>query len=240
MNKFVIIGAARSGTNYLVSNLHSHSKVICHGEIFSKKGVMTMYESEQFKKIYHIEDLTSYRNDDPKIFLHNFWDFFRANKTVGFKMFVQDFPEIQKMLIYDTEVKIILLERINKLASFSSVEIGKKTNIWQTTETEKLNSTMKVPFVFDEFVEYLSSIEDVFKKTNLSLGKRKNVLSLKYEYIKNSFPSDVVCDFLEIRREELTTKLIKQNTKKIIDRFTNPEDVEKCLLKLNKMEWKDL
>ena len=36
MNRFVIIGAARGGTNFLVSKINSHSEAICNGEIFSK------------------------------------------------------------------------------------------------------------------------------------------------------------------------------------------------------------
>ena len=52
-------------------------------------------------------------------------------------MFVQDFPEIQQMLIDDTEVKVILLERTQQISFLlSSIEIGKQNNIWKTTETQ--------------------------------------------------------------------------------------------------------
>ena len=229
MTRFAIIGAARSGTNLLVDLLNSHPDVECHGEIFSHRGVRTLRRASRVRRLLGTEDLDTSRNVDPLAFLDAVWRASPAGITTGFKMFANDFPIVQEALARTPEIRLIVLERPNKLAIFSSMEIGKATQIWHTSEPSETLPEIRLDFDGAAFQRFVEGQETIYRRLRERLNVRaacpETVLQLAYPKLTSPGIGDRLCAFLGIARQPLFSRLRKQNNPRAAERFRDPAAV---------------
>lgn len=140
--RFVIFSFPRSGSELLCSKLHSHPDILCHRELFHRKGIF--YSIDFHKHIYddrevERDDLTSGkvgldsmegRNRSPENFMIKIWKHNLGFKAIGFKIFPSHIPDAEKLLLIDKDIKKILLLRRNKVRCYVSNLAAKKTRVW--------------------------------------------------------------------------------------------------------------
>ena len=135
--KFLILTRSRSGSNFLVDLLNSHSKVLCYSELFSPSGVthwgVPGYGAKQFKS----ESVRRLKEEDPVKFMTQY-----VYKTapgwisaVGFKLFYNHAKEgkgdnLWKYLEGLEDLRVIHLKRKNTLKTVVSQKIAMASGVW--------------------------------------------------------------------------------------------------------------
>ena len=237
--KFAILAIARSGSSYLTSALGSHPDVCMHGEIMHENASWHIRECAR-KQL----DL-SIRKEDPIKFVNEIYNFDEGKKAVGFKIWKHQSLEAVKYIIENKDIKKIVLERKNLLASFSSRLIAEQTNVWNLTVNQNANikyDTPKLNFPERRFVKYVEDSLDVYEfyKHGIKSEQQEYLLVDYQENIMNE-DIDFVFNYLGIGTKfDFVDKKIKLNKQSnLLDRFV-PEDHQKiiqCLENIEKKDW---
>jgi hypothetical protein len=237
VQKVVILAMPRTGSNLLQTTLECHPDVHFHGEIYSPKkawGVRMPLVKKILKSVG--TDLTAWRDDDPIRFLDWVFEFSPKKRVVGFKMLLHHSPIVIDRLIADTEIKLIILERENRLATFSSYEIAKMTSVWHTIQDQP--KAPLITFNSVAFDRHCALVDDTYASINGRLKGRPNVLNTTYTEVASGVSTDAILNFLGLRAGmALTSKLKKQNPSKPIERFENHFAVEQYLEQNGKQSW---
>ncbi len=133
--RFIILSAARTGSNLLATALNGHANIICFRELFNWRTETIGYFVEGYDND-SAED-RAFRDRDEVAFLNAriFCDHPRQVRTVGFKApygtFI-GFPKLQEWLVQEKEVRILHLRRRNLLRRLVSGRIAEATGAWFT------------------------------------------------------------------------------------------------------------
>ena len=238
---FAIISEARTGSTVLSHKLGLLEGVGCHGEIFHPDKIHSGLEGHP--------DI-SVRQQDPVGFLHTMMNLAYEQKgqspLMGFKLFF-DHNQVIKNFLIDQKIPIILLERDNKLAQYSSLKIARKTGKWHSKqklskaqEEENERKGKKVSFSMLEFLAF--SIRSRFRfqgAINLLNKQHAPYLHVTYESMFNDNNWLKILGFLKIQSETTKTSsnLEKQNSEPLLERFSNPKYTEFCCKLLNVIPW---
>ncbi|GAB4279380.1 MAG: hypothetical protein Kow0068_03340 [Marinilabiliales bacterium] len=230
-NKFIIITQQRSGSNFLVSSLNYHSEINMFSEILNKKNIF--FGNYEFKNIskHLLSQLIKYRNKHPKEFIteYIFKKYPDLIKSCGFKLFVDNLKVdkfknvIENLLINDEKLKIIRLNRNNKIAQYYSLKKARLSGFWSESSSGKKRKTTinnsinilgnsNITISEKEFIKYLKqNFEN--EKTIDSLIKNHETLQISYEDLNNDYNAtmDKIQSFLNVRKEFLISNLDKQN-----------------------------
>jgi LPS sulfotransferase NodH len=169
MVRFVVFAAPRTGSNLLCSLLNAHPEVLCHHGLFNPQGIHCAREhpgcAARFGSV-------SDRDRDPKAFLDAVWALGGDTRAIGFKMNRGENDEAQNILLRDRSVRKFLLKRQNRVRTYVSEEIAKRTGVWESYE-EPADST--IPAIRVEVQDlmrhlnlnaaYYAKIEAVLKET---------------------------------------------------------------------------
>jgi len=241
MQKFVLIGAPRTGSTLLVQLLNSSPSVKCHYELFNAHelridGVDRSAEMEE-------------RNANPMAFLDKIAAESNAD-VFGFKIFDGHNEELMQELIRRDDWKKLVLNRRNFLSVYSSRLISQKKAVWsQTLEAGKSASVAEtsakptwnetVEFKEKEFWNLYNRHVSYFQRAVDSL----NAAGQHFEYLEYG---DLLNEGL-VRRvfaylgaaqpEALTTNMLRNNTSHIISRFENKDTVREFLKGINRSDW---
>lgn len=135
MTRFVILNAARTGSNYLCALLDSHPEVLCHHEIFNPHvvGVARHLQVSGFR-LGTIEE----RERDPIAFLQRVWDTPLGHTAVGFKLCWRQHEIAYRAVLADTSVRKIVLKRRNRVKTFVSLLRARQTGEWVVYDGDAL------------------------------------------------------------------------------------------------------
>jgi|GEM_PF-3408517 len=122
--RFVLFSAARSGTTLVTDTLKTHPGAYVHAEIYNKK--RENHIRAEFRRRFDVEALAK----QPRRLARAVLDFTPGPPVVGFKMWAWQAPGAADALLRDKGIHKIVLERANKLAAFSSVQLAWKTGRW--------------------------------------------------------------------------------------------------------------
>jgi LPS sulfotransferase NodH len=240
ITKFVILSTARSGTSYLSSALVNHPDIWMHGEIFHPE-ITKHILAETLKKDIDF----SLREEKPIEFLEKIYKYNEDRLVVGFKIWKSQSPKAVSYIIKTPDIKKIILERRNLLASFSSKKIAQQTSVWNINQkkSQTINyETPKIKFNQEEFIGYVNHHQKTYQYY------KDTIKSLEQEYLlidyqKNILTGDISCilDFLNLDKKiELQGQSIKLNKQTfILDRFLQDDlsMIIESLENINKLEW---
>lgn len=234
---FVILSVARSGTSLLASTLRQHRDIYCHGEIFHEKTNVHI-QPELLERI----DMRL-RESDPLRFVQEVLAFSPGRRIVGFKMWRSQHRDVCDHILSDPTIKKIVLERENRLASFSSVKLARQTGTWNVpgeanpARLAKIRKE-KVDFDKDEFLKYKRRTDHMF---NLYRNKsRGSVAYISYlDLAKGHF--DEVLSFLGAEIIDLKPQKRRLHSSDIVSRFRAEyhEAILKTLEEIDRVRWRN-
>ena len=161
---------------------------------------------------------------------------------VGFKLMLNANARVLEHL-QQREVPVIHVRRENALARFSSSviagETGRRVVLREAGGHQRQSSAgqtaqrVKVRFDADLFQEHWLWCKGMEKR----LCGARNILVTEYNDIGSSDWSDRVCRYLGVAPRCLSASTIKLNSSDILSRFSNPEEVEKYLASIGRLDW---
>jgi len=239
--RFIVLGAARTGSYYLLSLLSAHEKIKVYGELFNLDSLSPALLTEV------LEDPIAYvrkRIDRElpagksavgfKLFYdHLNADYFqkvvargetagvigdridRLNELIDTKYsrdgLYERFGKTWDHLINDTGIRIIHLKRRNKLQSLVSLKTAYQNNEWMNY-TGKTGDRPTIEVGYEECCRYFTRMEE-YEDKHSRLFAAHDMLDLYYEDLVADKDAELgrVLDFLQLPSIPLFTRLHKQN-----------------------------
>lgn len=236
--RFIILASPRTGSNYLVSLLKSHTRVICYGEVINPKFAHFGYPG------YDQRRFVAFRDKYPVRFMEEmiFRKYSPSVAAVGFKIFYHHAREgrLKKIWPYLKELpdfKIIHLKRKNPLKSFLSYRLAKMTDIWQIYDASQSNNLLesalsmyrtavmketKIRLDYTECLNYFLRIQKRINQCN-NFFKEKPILEVFYEDLDKDCLKEMerIQKFLNLETETLSSSLKKQNIRPLTETISN-------------------
>ena len=218
--RFVLLSAARSGTSALMSALRHHPEIFAHGEVFSSFEKLAAGNGKQLR----LEFADRFGVPDPRTapvaFLDRLVNFTPGPPVVGFKMWFDQSPKGCAALMDDAWVSKIVLNRRNRLASYSSRQLASMTGKWGKLRGKGDRAPSEpalIPqFDPDHFRAYAARI-DRFQHAYRTRS-RGDVLHLTYEDV-DQVGLRRTLDFLGVDPDGTDFRLAKQNSRDILARY---------------------
>ena len=241
MIKAVVLTSARSGSNLLLSLLNSHPDFHFHGEVFNTERVNTFRSAQILTDLIGV-DPTELRNRDPVKFVDTVYALSPTHlRTVGFKIFLNHDQNVIKRVLDEREIKIVCLDRSNRLASYSSKLIGEATGVWWVRNGDGAQpeaEDVKVRFVPENFTEYAEGLDRAYRSADERLAARGNFIKLNYSDLQSVGKMYALSAFLDAQKMfEMKPDLVKQNPDDLLGRFENPDEVVDHLEKMDRLYW---
>jgi len=213
---FVIFGRARTGTSLVASQLQSHHQIRCYGEAFHPKGVYVWIGRRG------PERLRSRRERNPKRFADRLLSARRRERIVGFKMLNDQALSVQDEILSRSEIKKIVVYRANLLSVFASTKIARATGQWNLRNGEPVKQAT-VNFEPEEFAEFVSVNTAFYERVEGSIrASRSPHIRAEYASLAKPRSHAAILEFLGADPTvELSTALIKQDTRLLEERFVN-------------------
>jgi LPS sulfotransferase NodH len=127
---FVIVCFGRTGSSWLCSLLQSHPGILCHGEIFSPKGIRFAPGYLDRSPMAATWTVAS-RDSDPEKFLEAVLSEDLGHQAVGFKMLNWMQPDLMLRLARSQAVHKVILRRQNRVRAFLSRTRSEALERWQ-------------------------------------------------------------------------------------------------------------
>lgn len=164
-------------------------------------------------------------------------------RAVGFKLLFQHNEAILNLVTVRGDIQVILLDRSNRLASFSSGLIGSKTNVWWVKSDDKTagpaaDTPARVPFDAEEFERFRLRLDSFYANFSSRIADPERLFELDYEDLLKPERQTALVAFLEGRPTSgLSADIVKQNSALPLDRFENPDEVRAHLEKISRSHW---
>ena len=234
-SSFVLLSAPRSGTSLFMTSLRQHPDIYCHGEIFHptpKWHVLPEYVASAGS----ID-----RESDPVSFVKSILSFSPGPSITGFKMWRMQSVEACEYVMSDTSIKKVVLDRPNRLATYSSLVAAKQTGVWnhepgQPAELLKKSRDQQISFDPVHFKRYVSDLDEMFDTYKSDCQGK--VLHLDYKDVSTSDFGEIF-NFLEIEKIGITQKKMKLLSPDILSRFepSSHDLIHMTLNEIGKEEW---
>jgi LPS sulfotransferase NodH len=240
--RFVILTTARTGSNLLCGMLNLVSGITCHREIFNPRRPYLRFEPPPELRSAEARDR------DPIAFLRVVEQLtpvhFPETTVAGFKLFLTHNETILKHVIGDEGYQIVLLNRANKLAQYSSRLIAKSSSQWRLQPGQAPRG-LRVEFDKEGFLRFIRrSTRSYAAASKLLEVEAKDSFELEYANLRNEDVFRQLLAFLdvepgdgEIDRVMRSARVGKENSSTIADRFTNPGEVISAMIDLGFEEW---
>jgi len=141
--------------------------------------------------------------------------------------------DVWKYILDDPKIKIIHLVRKNKLRTYISGEIAKKTDKWTLKSKDKINLKEKqIEIDFNDFHTRISKIY-AFENETRENFKNHSFVEVSYEdlvYERENTMSKIF-NFLGVKTSNFKTSYKKQNSEALSDLITNFDDFQALLKK---------
>jgi len=133
-------------------------------------------------------------------------------------------------------LRLIHVRRENKLAQFASLQQASKTGRWVATEASEAPKIAATPFAAASACHRLEN-EDVLLDAWLR-SLPNPMLSVTYRELFDQTFAGRVQDFLGVDASaEMRSPLAKQGQNRIIDRFAEPEEIERYFRETGRADW---
>ena len=239
LKKFCLIATARTGSNYVRGLLRFPGSVF-HGELFNRE--------RQVPRIKPIPDpgLTlDDRDRDPIGFLETIERLTLEHARVcGFKLMIQHHPPMLEYVLSSEDYGLIVLSRRNKLAQYSSRAIARASGVWHVQRGEPQPLERKIRFDSPTFAAFLFENKGDYASVLPRLeGSPHRFHALEYTRIRSTESVEGLLRFVGVRPRCTIPEMIarnasqQQNTSRIVDRFSNPEEVVAAMRAMGHEDW---
>ncbi len=145
--RFIILSAARTGSNVLASYLNSSEQIVCFRELFNWLAKEYIDFNVDGYDRFSAED-RALRDSDYKRFLQEriFCPHSENVRAVGFKMpydHVWGYAGLLKWLAQDTDLRVLHLKRSNQLRMLVSYKIALTTGVWLDDKKVSLSTKLR-------------------------------------------------------------------------------------------------
>lgn len=245
LSRFVILSTPRSGTNYFCSKLALIPNVLLAWEPFNQ-GVKEWFDpSDAFLSLpekvrLELTDVSARDADPEGFFERGFGQRSTLNlstiSALGFKLFPQHNAQLFWRCCGEPELKVIVLERQNRFASYASyVNVVSDEDYVKATLgcTRSLDHTSSPVFSPAAFEMYKDFVDTVFAGINDYMRRLGNdYLHLTYpNLVNNEAVFQKSCEFIGVDYIKQDSKLQKEITGSACDIFTNPLEAHNYISK---------
>jgi LPS sulfotransferase NodH len=232
MTKAIILTTQRSGSTFLEDCLQSHPEVYCPGELLvSGMGVRVPDFVYRFRTVTKLTQFAVSGAWYPTRLMDRFFATGDAKARVFKAMYNHvAIPWTRDYIVRNTDIKIIHLRRENLLKQYVSYLLMGRPRVkhWQPHATEPIPA-VQLTIPPDEALQYMRRTAALYPQYEQILGGHER-MQLVYEHMidgRSLKPevADAVCDFLEISRRPMVSKLVKVNPENLRDMVTNYEEL---------------
>jgi LPS sulfotransferase NodH len=218
--KFAVFATPRSGSSHIVSLLDSHAEVRCVGELYNPNGGSLRDLGLKSKKsLYRV-------GTEPLAFLQDVIDMLAAQHACkpvfGFKLMLHHDPRMIDFILAHEEWRVIVLERRNRLAQWSSMKMALASDKWEANKgDEPMEPPPKVTFDARSFEQYCFRMTAKYESIYNRLGSRP-IMKLFTEEIDERHAD--LLDYLGVDSsiaQTLESRRTKQNPSSMSDRIDN-------------------
>lgn len=220
ITKFIILAAARTGSTYLVTSLASHPQICCYSEIFNP--YIKDYERALAEAgLPYEEDVC------PQTLLEKLFARYEKDENirfVGFKLLMLQSRRARKYVLGNPDYKIIVLEREDKLAQYSSFKLVDRTGRWAAYDKKDIKED-KIDFSFVGFMKFRRRQQELYARTYKEIKDTgRPFLRVTYEDMTRGGGLRKVLEYLGVEDKDypLTSPLFRQNSPHILRRFNHP------------------
>lgn len=243
MQHFVIIAMPRSGSTRLCDILGRHPAVACHLEIFHPQEVQAHFPRDLGLEI--MDPIT--RDANPKLFLDKFLvfneDWFKGRQRHGFKVMLDrnQLKSLTEVIAVDPRLRKIVLYRDNLLASYASVEMALSTGFWHRTDggtSTGPEPARKIAFDWDRFFAFAG--EQMMTRAAVEEAMHRGhqpFLPIAYEETLTARGMERVWAFLNLPPIADEGVYRRTHARRLLDYFSNPEQVSLAARSLGRPEW---
>lgn len=232
-NRFVIMAAARTGSNLLVRSLNQPPKVRCFGEVAKPTYMHDLRAIELLSKLTDclVEDLKRMHASDLVGFVYDQLYGIRA-QACGFKFFYEhrQYPQAEMLwrrLVDDAGLRVVHLVRDNLLEMYLSLIYARRTDAWvqpsAAAETSGGNDFDDVTLDVSECTAFFEEYSRDRDRATHEFGNHPN-MTVSYEQL-SADPMKVVNDvrrFIGLAEvENYTPPLAKQAKRGPADKIAN-------------------
>ena len=233
---FVIVSQPRSGSTFLIDTISSNEQAFCVNELYNLTMIARLDSKDDNTDLAAVQ----YRDREPVSFYHQFYvsDFAKNIHALGFNFMLGHHADVLKTIVEDQDLKIIYLERENKLAQASSWFRALDDRLWATRESVQIDLEHKISFnryAYNEYIRATQTLDYLFKLAVLDRGNVLHVTYADFSDIKSLLMR--IASFLTIRDEFTYSDIKKQNPNRIGNRFVNAQEVKKYLTAVNLAHW---
>jgi len=234
--KFIIVGAARTGSTLLVRTLNSLDDVCCHGELLADlvRGYQDGFdplEASKSERDERANRLLQQRNQNPAGFILKALS--TGNPATGFKALYSDLSDprwrdVTQSLLKLPDFKFIHLTRKNSLRRFVSEQILQSGGPNHSGAGGKSENRIKVHIDIDAYLRNTAAVEAEGSQF-ISLLAKKELLNISYEQLSADTTATVtaVCQFLGLDTDSSAIKpaLKKVGAADLRDSVSNYQDL---------------
>lgn len=234
MSRFVILAAARTGTNRLVTQFCAQPDIWCNGEVLKPGKMPVRRPGERLK-----QKLIALRESDFDAFLKRIFTMSRQRPHCGFKVLLGHLNEQNSAgILDDPGILKVVLSRENILACYSSALAAHQTGAWNSTEmanTERLLVTFKA-HAFDSFRD---TNTERYAALSARLGANgQTPFHLRTEDLNDRSRIAEMLAFLgAANRVVEPDETPARGPSDILSRFSNPAEAENYLREHDLMHW---
>lgn len=239
----VLLAAPRTGSHLLLNLLNSSARVFFDAELLNSAHISVFagdIAHDQAGALYTL------RANDPLQFLrvmlsrsHHVDGRMLDDVAVrGFKLFPQQSHRALDWVLQEPAFRIVHLHRANLLAEFSSSIAAYATGEW--VAGDRRSGPRRYPFQSGRFLAFVEMKRRYLGQLRDRLAARgADVCEIEYSAIDrhsvNGALSHLLGEACDLSTNALGLK--QQLSGPVIDRFTNPDDVMRCLAAIGHEEW---
>jgi hypothetical protein len=223
---FVILGAMRTGSNFLEASLSELPGVKTYGEVFNPLFI-------GHEKCWELFEITlPMREADPVRLLDRLRE--RTDGLPGFRYFHDHDPRILTAVLDDPACAKIVLSR-NPVDSFVSFRIALETDRWIATD-EKDRRPARIAFRPKQFEEFLADVDAFYARVRHGLRVRgQAAFEIGYDDLTDVGVLNGLAAWLGVegRLEAPSGRLKRLNPPEIAAKVTNPEAIAPAVAALD-------
>ena len=226
-DRFIVLAAMRTGSNFLEANLNALPGVTCHGEAFNPHFIGKKDKAD------YMGITLEMREDDPFALIAAMED--GTDGLSGFRFFHDHDPRVLDRMLADPRCAKVVLTR-NPLESYVSLKIAQATGQWKLGDARRRREG-RAHFDAAEFEAHVIALQDFQVQILRSLQTSgQTAYWIGYEDVGDLAVLNGLAAFLGVsaRLEAPDDSVKKQNPEPLEDLVENPAEMAAGLARLDR------